>query len=103
VIERDQQRLVAEDMDFSLADLSVGGVPATVIGRLNKNVGERIVRRVAARRARASVGRLLPLGIGVAIAAGADYMALRSAGNAGVKYLDWLENEEGSRASLTAA
>jgi hypothetical protein len=103
VIQREDGRLVADDAEFDLDDLRAAGVPASIVGRLNRTVGERIVRRVAARRARASIGRLLPLGIGVVIAAGADYLAIRSAGNAGLKYLEWIESVEHSPASLTAA
>ena len=90
-------------MDLGLAELQAGGVPLEVVGRLNRTVGERVVRRVAARRARVAVGRLIPAGVGVVIAAGADYMALRSAGNAAMSYMEWLEKSAPSRASLTAA
>lgn len=103
VIEHQGDRLVAEDLNLGLAELHAGGVPLEVVGRLNRTVGERVVRRVARRRARVAVGRLIPAGIGVAVAAGADYLALRSAGNAARSYLDWLENVDRPRASLTAA
>jgi hypothetical protein len=103
VIEHRGDRLVAEDMNLSLADVRAGGVPIEVIGRLNRTVGERVVRRVARRRARVAVGRLIPAGVGVVVAAGADYLAVRSAGKAAMSYLDWLENVDGPRASLTAA
>ena len=103
VITREGERLVAEDMDLGLAELRSGGVPIHVIGRLNRTVGERVVRRVAARRARVAVGRLIPAGIGVVVAAGADYLAVRSAGKAAMSYLDWLESVDRPRASLTAA
>jgi len=103
VVQHKGDRLVAEDMDLSLDDLRTGGVPLEVVARLNRTVGERVVRRVARRRARVAVGRLIPAGIGVVVAAGADYLAVRSAGRAAMSYLEWIERIEHPRASLTAA
>jgi hypothetical protein len=103
VIRHEGSRLVADDLDISLRDIDRAGVPTAIIGRLNRTVGTRVIHRVARRRARVAVGRLIPAGIGVAIAAGADYMAVRSAGNATLSYLEWVENEEGARASLSVA
>jgi hypothetical protein len=103
VIRREGTRLVAEDLDLALHDLRSSGVPAAVVGRLNRSVGSRVIHRVARRRARVAVGRLIPAGVGVIIAAGADYMAVRSAGNAALSYLELLETVEGARASLSVA
>jgi hypothetical protein len=94
---------VAEDLDLGLDELRVVGVPKEVLAHLNRSVGARVIRRVARRRARVAAGRLLPAGIGVAIAATADYMAVRSAGKAALSYLEWIESVESPRASLTAA
>jgi uncharacterized protein (DUF697 family) len=103
VIAREKERLVAEDLDLTLEELRTNGVPAEVVARLNRTVGGRVVRRVARRRARVAVGRLIPAGIGVVIAAAADYLAVRSAGNAALEYFEWIENVEHKRPSLTAA
>ena len=88
---------------MDLGEMLRNGVPTAIVGQLNRTVGARVIQRVARRRARVAVGRLIPAGVGVVIAAGADYMAVRSAANAALSYLEWTETVEGARASLSAA
>ncbi len=62
-----------------------------VVGRINRDIGERIVAKVARRRAAVLAGRLVPLGVGVAVAGWEDFRLLASVGKTAVSYLDMSE------------
>jgi hypothetical protein len=66
----------------------LGALPRDTLAAINKRVGAEVVKRLARRRARAILGRELPLGIGVAIGAGYNYLAVRRIGRTAVKYFE---------------
>lgn len=92
LVEREGTVLKAVGHEIPLASLSRKDLPDAVIGRLNRSMGERVVSRIANRRAKSLLGRLLPFGLGVVVAGSADYRAAASVGKAAQTYFDWLEN-----------
>jgi hypothetical protein len=56
---------------------------------LNRGLGELVVKRTARVRARTLLGREIPFGVGVAIGAGANFRAMRSAGRTALRYYDF--------------
>jgi hypothetical protein len=63
-----------------------GPVPREAVGELNRQIGTRVVRRVAERRARVLLGRELPLGVGMAIGAGTNYRAMSGVGRTALRF-----------------
>lgn len=92
IVERDEAVLKAAGHEIPLSSLSRKDLPDAVVGRLNRAVGERVVRRIANRRAKSLLARLLPFGLGVVVAGTTDYRAASSVGKAAQTYFDWLEN-----------
>ena len=92
IVSREETVLKAEGHDIPLASLSRKDLPDAVVGRLNRSVGERVVHRIANRRARSLLARLLPFGLGVVVAGTTDYRAASSVGRAAQTYFDWIEN-----------
>jgi hypothetical protein len=59
---------------------------------LNRELGQLVVQRTARMRARTMLGREIPFGVGVAIGAGANFRAMRSAGRMALRYFDFTAN-----------
>jgi hypothetical protein len=66
-------------------------LPDEVVGRINRELGDRVGMKFARRRAIALAGRMMPLGIGVAVAGVEDFRSVGSAGGAARKYFDLVE------------
>jgi len=67
-------------------------LPDEVVGRINRELGDRVGMKFARRRAIALAGRMMPLGIGVAVAGVEDFRSVGSAGGAARKYFDLVES-----------
>jgi hypothetical protein len=64
-----------------------GEIPRETLGDLNRELGSRVVKRIAKRRARLILGRELPFGVGVALGGVGNYRAVHSLGRTTIKYL----------------
>ena len=62
-----------------------------MVGRINRELGDRVTMKFARRRAIALAGRMMPLGIGVAVAGVEDFRDVGSAGRAARKLFDLVE------------
>lgn len=62
----------ATDAGATLATRQLGGVSAATLRMVNRKLTARLVTRFGARRGAATLGRLLPFGIGAAIGAGGN-------------------------------
>jgi hypothetical protein len=89
VVKRDGVLLDADGI--SIDPRTTETLAPEVVGRINRQIGERIVAKVARRRATALAGRLVPLGVGVVVAGWEDYRMLGSVGKAAIRYLDMAE------------
>ena len=67
-------------------------LPDDVVGRINRELGDRVAMKFARRRAIALAGRMMPLGIGVAVAGMEDFRSVGSAGSAARKYFDLVQS-----------
>jgi hypothetical protein len=83
VVKRDGDRLVYEGQTLELSQ-----EPDEVVGKVTREIGEMVISKIARRRARALLGRLIPLGVGVAIAGLEDYRGVSSIGKTAIRYLD---------------
>ena len=92
IVRRDGDVLEAEGHTISLDALNRGELPEAVVARLNRTIGDRIVKRIANRRAKTTLARLLPFGLGVVVAAGTDYRDASAVGKAAMTYFDWLRS-----------
>ena len=75
-------------LDVLGEQVGVGALPRATIGRVNRRVGATMVKKIARRRAKVILGRELPLGVGVAIGAGFNYVMMRRVGRAAIKYFE---------------
>ncbi len=66
-------------------------IPRTTLADLNRDLGARVVKRVARRRARLILGRELPFGFGVTLGGIANYRAMHALGRTAVEHLRQLE------------
>ena len=64
-----------------------GEIPRETLGDLNRELGGRVVKRVARRRARLLLGRELPFGVGVALGGVSNYRTMHSLGRTAIKHL----------------
>jgi SpoU rRNA methylase family enzyme len=62
-------------------------IPRATLGDLNRELGGRVVKRIARRRARVVLGRELPFGVGVALGGIANYRTMHSLGRTAIKHL----------------
>jgi hypothetical protein len=67
-------------------------LPDEVVGRINRELGDRVGTKFARRRAIALAGRMLPLGIGVAVAGVEDFRDVGTAGKAARTYFDLVQS-----------
>jgi hypothetical protein len=75
-----------------LAAARVGGIEPSAIPRetladLNRELGGRVVKRIARRRARVLLGRELPFGVGVALGGVGNYRTMHALGKTAIKHL----------------
>jgi hypothetical protein len=70
-----------------LGEANPGEIPRETLGNLNRELGSRVVKRIAKRRARLILGRELPFGVGVALGGVANYRAIHGLGRSAIKYL----------------
>jgi hypothetical protein len=63
-------------------------LPDEVIGAINRELAERVIMKFARRRAAMLAGRILPLGIGVAVAGVEDFRSVGSVGRSARKFFD---------------
>jgi uncharacterized protein (DUF697 family) len=85
-------RFKVEGHEIEAADIAGAGLPEETVAQLNRELGERVVGRIAKRRARMLAGRLIPLGIGVAVAGVEDLRWVQSVGRAAVRYFDAIDS-----------
>jgi hypothetical protein len=62
-------------------------IPRATLGDLNRELGGRVVKRIARRRVRTLLGRELPFGVGVALGGVANYRSMHSLGRTAIKHL----------------
>jgi GAF domain-containing protein len=62
-------------------------IPRETLGDLNRELGGRVVKRIARRRARVLLGRELPFGVGVALGGVANYRSMHHLGRTAIKHL----------------
>ena len=63
-------------------------LPDEVVGAINRELADRVVMKFARRRAAVLAGRLLPLGIGVAVAGIEDFRSVGAVGRSARKFFD---------------
>jgi hypothetical protein len=68
--------------------VAVGEVPRDMVAAVNRRIGGDVVKRIARRRVKVILGRELPLGFGVAIGAGFNYVMMRRIGRAAIRYFE---------------
>jgi hypothetical protein len=64
-----------------------GEIPRETLGDLNRELGARVVKRIARRRARLLLGRELPFGVGVTLGGVSNYRTMHKLGKTAVKHL----------------
>jgi hypothetical protein len=62
-------------------------IPRETLGDLNRELGARVVKRIALRRARVLLGRELPFGVGVALGGLGNYRTMHALGRTAIKHL----------------
>jgi hypothetical protein len=70
-----------------LGTAQASAVPRAALGDLNRELGARVVKRIARRRARVILGRELPFGVGVALGGVGNYRAMHALGRTAIKHL----------------
>ena len=66
-------------------------IPRSTLADLNRELGARVVKRVARRRARLFLGRELPFGVGVALGGTANYRIMQALGRTATTHLRTLK------------
>lgn len=89
--------VTADDVKIDLA--RVEDLPDEVVGRITREIADRIVSRVAARRARTLVPRLIPFGVGVAVAGIDDFRSAGAVGREAIRYLDLVDSARSAPAA----
>jgi hypothetical protein len=64
-----------------------GEIPREALGNLNRELGGRVVKRIARRRVRTLLGRELPFGVGVALGGISNYRTMHALGRTAIKHL----------------
>jgi hypothetical protein len=85
-------RFKVEGRELDAADLAGAGLPDETVAELNREIGDRVARRIAKRRARLLAGRFIPLGIGVVVAGVEDLRWVQSVGRAAIRYYDAVDS-----------
>jgi hypothetical protein len=70
---------------------ALGDLPDDVVGAINRELADRVIMKFARRRAAMLAGRLMPLGIGVAVAGVEDFRTVGAVGRAARKYFDLVD------------
>ena len=76
------------------ARLDPGGLealPDEVVGAINRRLADRVIMKFARRRAAMIAGRMMPLGIGVAVAGVEDFRSVGAVGRMARKYFDLVD------------
>jgi hypothetical protein len=74
--------------------LDPGGIddlPDEIVGAINRRLADRVIMKFARRRAAMIGGRMLPFGIGVAVAGLEDFRSVGSVGRTARKYFDLVD------------
>lgn len=66
----------------------IDDLPGVVVGAINRELADRVIMKFVRRRAAALAGRVLPLGIGVAVAGVEDFRSVGGVGRAARRYFD---------------
>jgi hypothetical protein len=81
-------------------DLSVAeDLPDEVVQRITRKVADQIIAKVARRKARFMLGRLVPFGVGMAVAGIDDFRTIGSVGREAIAYLDAVDTARSARAA----
>jgi hypothetical protein len=89
VLARDAGVEVPEELlnEAKRGEAHANAIPRSTLGDLNRELGARVVKRVARRRARVILGRELPFGVGVALGGVGNYRSMHSLGRTAIKHL----------------
>ena len=68
-------------------EAQTSAVPRSTLAGLNRELGSRVVKRVARRRVRMILGRELPFGVGVALGGVGNYRTMHALGRTAIKHL----------------
>ncbi len=71
---------------------TLDALPDAVVGRINRALADRVIAKVVRRRAAVLAGRLLPLGIGAAVAAVEDFRSVGGVGRSALKLFDLIDS-----------
>ena len=89
VLARDAGVDVSEELRAH-AELGRAGpaeIPEETLAELNRELGSRVIRRVARRRARVILGRELPFGVGVTLGGVANYRSMHRLGRTAIAHM----------------
>jgi hypothetical protein len=67
-------------------------LPEAVVGRINRALADRVIAKVVRRRAAVLAGRLLPFGVGVAVATVEDFRSVGGVGRTALKLFDLIDS-----------
>jgi hypothetical protein len=89
VLARDAGVEVPEELiaEARRGEAQTSAIPRSTLGDLNRELGARVVKRVARRRARVMLGRELPFGVGVALGGVGNYRRMHALGRTAIKHL----------------
>jgi ribosomal 50S subunit-associated protein YjgA (DUF615 family) len=86
-IKDGQLRSGARQIDPAALD----DLPDDLVGAINRELADRVIMKFARRRAAMLAGRLMPLGIGVAVAGVEDFRSVGAVGRTARKYFDLVD------------
>ena len=86
-IKDGQLRSGARQVDPAALD----DLPDDLVGAINRELADRVIMKFARRRAAMLAGRLMPLGIGVAVAGVEDFRSVGAVGRTARKYFDLVD------------
>jgi hypothetical protein len=87
----------ADSITIDLA--SAEDLPDEVVQRITRKVADQIILKVARHRARFMLGRLIPFGVGAAVAGIDDFKTVGSVGRAAIAYLDAVDAARSARSA----
>jgi hypothetical protein len=89
VLARDAGVDVSEELliHAQRGEAGPGEIPKETLAELNKELGARVVKRIARRRARVLLGRELPFGVGVTLGGIANYRSMHHLGRTAIKHM----------------
>jgi hypothetical protein len=93
-IEADVVKIKDGELHIDTGRLDPGALedlPDEIVGGINRRLADRVVMKFARRRAAMMAGRMMPFGIGVAVAGVEDFRSVGSVGRSARKYFDLVD------------